>query len=70
MLILGGFTVGAVFYPRFVSTAGSLSSVWSIFTIGAGSYLLVLNVGIIVLAVITNVTVIQRMYYVFKALKK
>ena len=41
-----------------------------IFTIGAIFYLPVLNYGIIVLAVITNVTVIQRVYYVFKTLKK
>jgi len=41
-----------------------------IFTIGAVFYLPVLNVGIMVLAVLTNVTVIQRVYHVFKTLKK
>lgn len=40
-----------------------------IFTIAAVFYLPALQIGIIVLAVITNVTVIQRAYYVFKALK-
>jgi len=46
MLILGVFTVGAVFYQP------------------------VLNAGIIVLAVITNFTAIQRVHHVFKMLKK
>jgi phosphatidylglycerophosphate synthase len=41
-----------------------------VFTIIAVFYLPALNVGIIVLAVVTNVTVIQRIHYVFKALKK
>jgi len=70
MLILGVFTILAVFYPHFVSaTPMSSSNVLGIFTFGAGSYLPVLNVGIIILAVITNITVIQRVYYVFKVLK-
>jgi archaetidylinositol phosphate synthase len=42
----------------------------SVFTIGAVFYLPILNVGMIVLAVLTNITVIQRAYHVFKALKK
>lgn len=46
MLILGAFTIAAVFY------------------------LPALNYGIIVLAVLANFTVIQRMYHVYKALKK
>jgi len=41
-----------------------------IFTIAAVFYLPALNFGIIVLAVLTNVTVIQRAYHVFKTLKK
>jgi archaetidylinositol phosphate synthase len=41
-----------------------------VFTIGAVFYLPILNVGIIVLAVLTNFTVIQRVHHVFKALKK
>ena len=41
-----------------------------VFTIIAVFYLPALNVGIIVLAVVTNVTVIQRIHYVFKVLKK
>jgi archaetidylinositol phosphate synthase len=41
-----------------------------VFTIGAVFYLPILNVGMIVLAVLTNVTVIQRVYHVFKVLKK
>jgi archaetidylinositol phosphate synthase len=41
-----------------------------VFTIGAVFYLPILNVGIIVLAVLTNVTVLQRTYHVFKVLKK
>lgn len=40
-----------------------------VFTIGAIFYLPALNYGIIVLAVLTNFTVIQRAYHVFKALK-
>jgi archaetidylinositol phosphate synthase len=46
MLILGVFTIGAVFYAP------------------------ALNFGMIVLAVLTSVTVIQRGYHVFKVLKK
>ena len=42
----------------------------SVFTIGAVFYLPALNVGMIVLAVLTSLTVIQRVYYVFKVLKK
>jgi archaetidylinositol phosphate synthase len=41
-----------------------------IFTICAMFYLPALNIGMIVLAVITNITVIQRVYHVFKVLKK
>jgi archaetidylinositol phosphate synthase len=41
-----------------------------VFTIIAVFYLPALNMGIIVLAVLTNFTVIQRMYHVFKILKK
>lgn len=40
-----------------------------VFTIGAVFYLPALNIGVIVLAVLTNVTVIQRAYHVFKTLK-
>lgn len=40
-----------------------------VFTIGAVFYLPMLNVGIIVLAVLTNFTVTQRVYHVFKMLK-
>ncbi|MDR0318594.1 MAG: CDP-alcohol phosphatidyltransferase family protein [Nitrososphaerota archaeon] len=46
MLILGVFTVAAVFY------------------------LPALNIGMIILAVFTSLTVIQRVYHVFKVLKK
>jgi len=41
-----------------------------VFTIVAVFYLPALNVGMIVLAVLTSLTVIQRMYHVFKVLKK
>jgi phosphatidylglycerophosphate synthase len=41
-----------------------------VFTIIAVFYLPALNIGMIVLAVFTSVTVIQRVYHVFKVLKK
>ncbi|MCL2287736.1 MAG: CDP-alcohol phosphatidyltransferase family protein [Candidatus Bathyarchaeota archaeon] len=41
-----------------------------VFTIGAVFYLPVLNFGMMFLAVITSFTVVQRVYYVFKVLKK
>ncbi|MDR0318859.1 MAG: CDP-alcohol phosphatidyltransferase family protein, partial [Nitrososphaerota archaeon] len=70
MLILGAFTIGTALYPHFMSaTQMSSTNVLGIFTFGTESYLPVLNGGIIVLAVITNITVIQRVYYVFKVLK-
>lgn len=40
-----------------------------VFTIGAVFYLPILDYGLIILSVITHITVIQRVYYVFKALK-
>jgi archaetidylinositol phosphate synthase len=41
-----------------------------VFTIAAVFYLPALNYGIIVLAVLANFTVIQRIYHVYKTLKK
>jgi archaetidylinositol phosphate synthase len=41
-----------------------------VFTIVAVFYLPALNFGMIVLAVLTSVTVVQRVYHVFKVLKK
>lgn len=41
-----------------------------VFTIIAIFYLPALNFGMILLAILTNFTVIQRVYYVFKVLKK
>ncbi|MDR2707248.1 MAG: CDP-alcohol phosphatidyltransferase family protein [Nitrososphaerota archaeon] len=41
-----------------------------VFTVIAIFYLPALNIGMIVLAVFTNVTAIQRVYHVFKVLKK
>ena len=41
-----------------------------VFTIAAVFYLPILNFGMIILAVLTSITVIQRVYHVFKVLKK
>jgi archaetidylinositol phosphate synthase len=41
-----------------------------VFTVIAVFYLPALNVGMMVLSVLTSVTVIQRVYYVFRVLKK
>jgi phosphatidylglycerophosphate synthase len=70
MLILGVFTIGAAVYPCFVSTTASSLSILGIFTIGTALYIPILNIGIVVLAIITNITVLQRVHYVFKVLKK
>ncbi|XHH08274.1 MAG: archaetidylinositol phosphate synthase [Candidatus Bathyarchaeia archaeon] len=42
----------------------------AVFTVAAVFYLPALNYGVIVLAVLSNFTVLQRAYHVYKALKK